>query len=98
MTPTPLYVASMKALECQKQIDMLRDTLDKLHIDLSLMEDTWAECTPIPNTFMTSIDVVEYVLKDRKKLAIEIQQDMTRLYEESRQGQELARKWVEEHK
>ena len=89
MTPTPLYVASMKALECQKQIDMLMDTLDKLHLDLSLMEDTWVECTPVPNTFMTSIDVVEYVLKDRKKLLGELKHNME---------QERANQWVEEHR
>ena len=67
MTPT-LYTSSMVYIKLTDEINMIQDTLDNLSLELEHLEDTWVESTPIINCLMTSIDVINHILKEKQGL------------------------------
>ena len=67
MTPT-LYTSSMVYIKLTDEINMIQDTLDNLSLELEHLEDTWVESIPIINCLMTSIDVINHILKEKQGL------------------------------
>ena len=63
-----LRIAEELYCKMVEDIEMLQETLDNLGIDLEKLEDTWVESTPIMGCFMTTIDVVNHIIKEKQAL------------------------------
>jgi|LWDU01.1.fsa_nt_gi hypothetical protein len=51
-----------------EEIFMLQDETKFLSREMDTLEDTWVESTPIMGCFMTTLDVVNHILKEKQAL------------------------------
>jgi hypothetical protein len=63
-----LRIAEELYCKITEEIFMLQDETKFLSREMDKMEDTWVESTPIMGCFMTTLDVVNHIIKEKQAL------------------------------